>query len=285
MIDYIEFPRHACESLKKSSRETYYNTHFKYILHLLTYKNNAKIKYINSSCINNFSKPHYTNFVVNINGKNVIFDYSDHLNSIDEDSLNELPCFKFHYTSNLSNSHHPFPPMSFFDWNSYFKLISKRKNTKDFFLYRTHYYGRAINRRNMVKQNVLNIQNKSIKTDLVNQIDYFNDIYSASGNIIVPGAREDIVDRSHMQSFGLNCLVISPKIRGILPGNLQWISGEDYLEFDISSFENLNETLEFALTNPKICKEISENAFEKFYNTCTPLFLQKYILSKIDEKD
>ena len=243
-------------------KQKYYDIHFKYILNIFKYLN-YKIT---------FEKRPW--FTVTINGKDFLFDYADTSNPAET----TLPMFKLHCIEEKEGVI-PFSPVSFYDWELYYKLEKeiKYKHTGHI-SYRQRDYGTAIARRKEVRDILKALP--GIKTELCGQGQYWSEIKDCLVSIFVPGAFNNMLDRGHWQYMAFGSVTISPRLPEMLPfGNkltpyIHYVKCED-------DYSDLLDKIDFCRSNPMNCINISKNAKELFQEVGTPEALGKWIESRI----
>ena len=273
VIDNIIAPTRGSSKLGERRSVRYYRSHIRYPINLLSYPYN-NVQYVTGPNSLEFEEPIYNNnFFLTVNNQRILIDFSDHLKLLNVEE--DIPYFKFHVKENMSEYLNPFPPISFYDWKEFFyKLVKQdfQKNPrKGKIMFRSTPKGAAIERRREVHdilETHFRENRKMLLTNIVPQRRYFNDFKHTYLNVVIPGARKDMVDRSHMQCFGMGVPVVSPFLTTLLPYRAKWIPNEDYILIK-DDFSDLIERIEWAKDNPNIVQEVAKNAQRKFLKYCT----------------
>jgi hypothetical protein len=276
----IIFPSRASDSLWIGAAEQYYATHYAHVKNYLSYV--GKIDVINSDTTL-WDGRHNNNFHVDIDDKRVMFDYSDFdYNTVNFNDLSEnIKYFKIHTTKSSHPRCIPFPAMSFMDWNEYYQLKDSIKfNSYGKVFYKCRIYGGAIERRQYVMNELRRYKSAQVDYEFVDQSKYFSSFKNCRVNIIVPGARVDILDRTHMQSFALGIPVISSHITTILPFGEQWEPNVDYIQCS-NDFHDVVDILNKHKNDVEYLNYISNNCKKKFEKTCTPQRIKEWVLHNI----
>jgi hypothetical protein len=264
----IIFPGKACQSLVEIAQHAYYITHYEHVKNYLKHIDTISIiDDWDSTIATEFHNNNFATFVAN---QKVIFDYSDHLGTMDFNSLKEtVPYFKFHTTIGGDTRCIPFPPMSFPDWDAYYDLIDKiHYNPTGSIFYKCRIYGGAIERRTAVLDALKSYNGLPVDFDFVDQSEYFTSLNNCRINVIMPGSRIDILDRTHLQSFAFGIPVITPNITTLLPYNKIFEPNTDYIECSPDGSDIL-ELIEKYKDDKVYLDFISNNCKTKFAETCT----------------
>lgn len=272
----ITFPGLPSQRLVESAQEAYYITHYR---HVKNYLVDMGIMTVSDSDTTIENDEHNNNFIVDIDGKQVMFDYSDHDNIVNMDHLDKsIKYFKVHTTSISHPRCIPFPPMSFPNWSIYNILKDVVSyNPKGEIFYKCNSYGNAVERRGIVMEMLKNYDGVYVNFDIVTQVEYFLSMMNCRINVIVPGARKDILDRTHMQSFALGIPVISPFVTTLLPFGQQFEPNIDYIECK-PDFSDVIDLIERYKDDKEYLDFISKNCKTKFQYTCTPERVREWIL-------
>jgi len=245
--------------------QRYYNTHFKYVLNILKDLDcNIKLEPTNG-------------FVVTLNGKKVLFDYSD----THELVKCSIPVFKFHCRQETDNMF-CFPPTSFIEWKDYkdFFNIIKYKASGSLSM-RQRAYGNATERRERVK-NVLISNFSTIETRQMSQREYWLDINDCFLPVFVPGWCNNMIDRGHFQYMALGCCTISPRLPERLPFGHMFVPGIHYIECK-DDYSDVVELIKFYECFKETCIEIGNNAKALFIETSTPESIGQWIKEKLTQ--
>ena len=253
----------------------YYNTHVRYFRGLL---DSLKIPYILEGDIKT------TKFPVTIDDKRILIDFSDHPDYLDNwDSFDAY--FKYHYSHSLHggcNKVHPFAPISFYDWTQYRELAGRIKYTcaSNTILNMQQPYAGALERRTKVQQMLKSRYLNEVVTRPISQIDFWKKINDCLVHVFVPGARNDMVDRGHLQYLAFGCCTIAPPIIDVFPYNEQIKPDVHYIEC-AEDYSDLVEKIEWCKQHREFCICVGRAAKELFERTCTPQRLWDWILAKI----
>jgi hypothetical protein len=160
--------------------------------------------------------------------------------------------------------------MSFMNWSLYDEL--KRGvtyNPSGCGFYKCKVYGGAIERRMFVMDKLKNYHGLPIDYRVVDQRQYFKSFKNCRINIVVPGARNDILDRTHLQSFAFGIPVITPKLSTLLPFHKRFEPNVDFIECK-PDYSDLIDLIEKYKNNKSYLDFISNNCKNKFVETCSP---------------
>jgi hypothetical protein len=212
----------------------------------------------------------------------LLFDFSDHPNDFLSNWSEFDAYFKFHYVEDIHgdcSGIFPFAPVSFYDWGQYYSLkeqIHYSCNT-NVILNMQRPGGAATERRKFV-QKMLFGQYKSLAvTNTVSQVEYWKKINDCLVHVFVPGARNDMLDRGHMQYLAFGCCTIAPKIIDVLPYYGKLVPGIHYVECR-SDYLDLIDKIEWVRSNRTRAIEIGKNAKILFERSCEPDKLWNWIL-------
>jgi len=227
-----------------------------------------------------------TKFIAQINGKEAVFDFSDHPD-IRYDWLH-LPYFKFHYSKDRFKEFeniHPFAPISFYNWDQ-FRQLKKQivYKCKGLVLNMQEAKCNAFERRTKVQKMLLEKYDSDLVTEWKKpQVEYWRMINKCLVHVFVPGARNDMIDRGHIQYLALGCCTISPLITDELPYNNKLISSIHYIQCK-SDYSDLIEKVEWCKKNQATCVEIGKNACKLFEETSVPEKLWGWIIECLNKK-
>lgn len=218
-----------------------------------------------------------TYFSMQIDGRQVIFDYSDH----EPLGLYQLkaPCFKFHYNPRLHGkmtSVFPVGPMlDIIDismYEKFFSLCDERLYTcsSDTVINCQRAWLGARERRKHVQQMLVNKYGEQVDTTFTpGQELFWNKHRNCLLAVCVPGARNNMIDRGHYEQTALGVCVIAPPVDTHLPFNKKLVAGEHFLECS-PDYSNLIDIVEWARDNRDACRAIGENAYMLFRDHCRP---------------
>lgn len=260
----------------------YYAVHVMYFRYILDH---LKIPYVLKGLVGDggTSCPSMTKFLLQINDKRIVMDFSDHPDFLENwDSFDAY--FKFHYTDQHSvfEKIHPFAPVSFYDWDLYSKLglVIKYTCNSDFVLNMQRPGGSATERRIKVQEILKSKYGDRAHTHIIQQTPYWTKINDCLVHVFVPGARNDMIDRGHLQYLAFGCCTISPMITDILPYHKRVEPNVHYISCN-SDYSDLIEKIEWCKSNRNACIGIGLNAKNLFEDSCTPQKLWKWINDKI----
>ena len=268
----------------KGPKLLYYNTHVRYFRNILDF---LKIPYILEGSVGDEGTQHPcgTKFLVKIDDKRIVIDFSDHTDYLD--NWNSFDAyFKYHY-SHLQHDEcskiYPFAPVSFYKWSQYNKLASKIKYTcnSNVIINMQRPGGNATERRKLVQKMLRNeYRDRELLIHTTSQVKYWKKINECLVHVFVPGARNDMVDRGHTQYLAFGCCTIAPPIIDVFPHNEQIKPNLHYIEC-AKDYSNLIEKIEWCKRNRKACIRTGKRAKKLFERVCTPQKLWDWILTKI----
>ena len=225
-------------------------------------------------------------FVTKFDDKEVVFNFSDFY---EIPKVNEYKhYFKFHYSKEEHSKYenvYPFAPVSFYDWGKYKALKAKIKYTgnSNIILNMQRSYGDAVERRTSVQKILRERYGGTVKTNYtLPQVDYWKKINNCLVHIFVPGVRNDMIDRGHVQYMAFGCCTIAPPIADVLPYNGELVSGTHYIQCS-PDYSDLIDKVEWCKNNRERCVEIGNNAKRLFEQSCLPNRLWKWVLEKIND--
>jgi len=261
----------------------YYSAYVGYIKSILDYND---ISYKLEGVVNEgtVQYPTATKFLMKIDNKNIVIDYSDNLDYMS--NWHEFDAyFKFHYSKKKHSSFetiYPFTPISFYNWEQYELLEKEIKYTcnNDLVLNMQTPGGNALQRRTNV-QTLLKqtYENNVVLNGKEPQINFWKRINDCLVHVFVPGCRNNMIDRGHIQYLAFGCCTISPPLVDQLPymeitPMIHYIAcKEDY--------SDLVEKIEWVRENREKAIEIGRNAKELFQATSLPKKLWEYMEQKI----
>jgi len=247
----------------KYTEQRYYNIHFKYVLNILK----------ELEC--DISYEEVDGFVVRINKKTFLFDYSDTNIVVNT----ELPVFKFHCHEETDNVF-SFSPVSFHNWSQY-KIASEsiKYHAEGELSHRQRCYGNALQRR--VKLRAELIRNyDNVRLTQVSQIKYFHEIDTTYLAVFCPGWCNNMLDRAQFQYMGLGCCTVSPKIPEVLPFETRLEPGVHYICCK-DDYSDILDIIEEYKSKKEECIKIGQNAKELFQQTSVPRRLGEWIKKKL----
>jgi len=260
--------------------QRYYSIHIKYIFEMLRRIPGISISLVDIPYdINNVS------FTCYIDGKEVIFSFSDDNYKFEDnpasklDSITDIPIFKFHcgIANTFKSNVIPFAPVSFYDWDQYEKLQSIIRYKADGAIsMNQRVYGNAADRRNTIKQ--LLIQKIPINLDLsiIPQENYWKSIEHKAVSIHVPGYCNNMIDRGQLQLMAFGCCTISPNLPEMLPHFKQFIPDVHYIRC-AGDYSDLIEKIDWCKSHTNECVDIGNNAKTLFRTYFTPARIWEWI--------
>ena len=260
----------------KGPKISYYNSYvgyFKNILPedtLIIYSGEGKFNY----------------FVVTIDGKKIVVDFSNFHDIYEKQVQSGLPYLKFQYSINEHRRYsnvYAFTKISFFDWHQFFDLKKKIKYTcnSDKIISMQRPRGAAVGRRNYVQGFLKEKYGKDLITQFnKDQLVFWNTINDCLVHVCVPGARNDILDRGQLQAMAFGACTISPVIPDRLSWNFKLVPEFHYIACK-PDYSDLIEKIEWCRDNRSICVEIGQNAAKLFEGTSTPQRMWEWILEVI----
>lgn len=212
-------------------------------------------------------------FTIDIDKTTVFIDYSDHPR-IFKEGRQYNAYFKYHYTGEHEKLENVFPlaPVSFYDWDAFYGLRKKIKYMADtsIILNNQKPYGDAIERRILIQRLLKGRYGVLVETNcILPQSNYWKRINNCLVHVFVPGARNDMLDRGHIQYMAFGCCTIAPPIIDILPYYRKLIPGIHYIQVE-PDYSNLISKIEWCKNNRKKCVEIGHAAQELFDEVCAP---------------
>lgn len=265
-------------------KPSYYAAYVGYIRKLLEY-NGVSYTLHGTVNVGEVVSPTATKFLMRMDDKRIIIDYSDNLDYMP--SWNEFDgYFKFHYCSekhkHIKNAR-PFTPISFYDWNQYEKLKKEIMYTcnNDIVLNMQQPKANALKRRTYV-QTLLKqrYKNNVILHSNETQPEYWKRINNCLVHVFVPGCRNDMIDRGHLQYMAFGCCTIAPPIIDELPYDKKPIPGIHYIQC-LPDYSDLVEKIEWCRTHRNDCCVIGIQAKQLFEDSCTPKKLWTWIMRNV----
>jgi hypothetical protein len=250
---------------QKHIKPLYYDIHIRYMIEYCKAAG-CEVEFAGETSLDN------TTFMIYVDGKPVVVDFSD----FDILRIVELqhPCLKFHCSEKTLRTHPtvlPFPPVSFYNWQQYDMLnkVITYKCNSDIILCRQRPYAGALERRTKVQQMLKGIYGEKVKTDVIGQLNYWQEINNCLVAVFVPGARNDMLDRGHAQYMAFGCCTISPKVNDVLPKHQKLEPGVHYILCQ-DDYSDLAEQIEFVRHTRPLAAVIGSNAKDLFRSVCLP---------------
>lgn len=246
--------------------QRYYKYHYTFFLKLFEYAG-LNIEFCPSTEID------AVRFTVNIDGKEVLIDFSDHLQLLPEVEKYGY-CFKSHYdyyTCHCYGNIFPFTPITFHNWDNYynFKDKIKYKCNNNLILNNQKAYCGAKVRRLFVQDLLKKKYGNDVDFSITDKETFYKKINNCLVAICVPGARNDIIDGGQLQRMAFGCCTISPILRAVGSYYKQLSPWVHYIPVK-QDYLDLIEKIEWCKDNKGKCIEIGNNAKEFFAETYIP---------------
>jgi len=245
-----------------NSGQRYYPIHYKYLLSIFTYLN-CDITFRENLDIDS------TSFFVIINNEKFIIDFAD---SSEYRKLgNGEPIFKFHTKKEDLDKVIPFPPVSFYNWEEFYKLEKEIKYNPENMIVsnRQRAYAGALERRTKVQTSLKALLVPAfLRTDIITQEDFWKEVNEIGLSICIPGQNNNMVDRGQIQLMSFGCCTVSPYLPEQLPFGLSFDDCYWKMKDDYSDLIPLIQ--EYPKNSSSVYKKIGDNAKELFMKTCTP---------------
>jgi len=242
--------------------QRYWNIHYKYLLSIFTYLN-CDITFRENLDIDS------TSFFVIINNEKFIIDFAD---SSEYRKLgNGEPIFKFHTKKEDLDKVIPFPPVSFYNWEEFYKLEKEIKYNPENMIVsnRQRAYAGALERRTKVQTSLKALLVPAfLRTDIITQEDFWKEVNEIGLSICIPGQNNNMVDRGQIQLMSFGCCTVSPYLPEQLPFGLSFDDCYWKMKDDYSDLIPLIQ--EYPKNSSSVYKKIGDNAKELFMKTCTP---------------
>lgn len=225
-------------------------------------------------------------FSFSLNEKQIVVDTAD---STDISLvLSEVLYFKYHYNSEAHyhiKNVYPLGSMlispGILDlYKNYYSLIETDfyNSSNNLILCKQRPYGKAVQRRKLVQEKLSKAFGNQFdeKFERNNKPTHWKAMSKCLVTVCVPGARNDMIDRGHMEAMGLGVCVIAPPITDVLAGWKFISPGVHYVECE-SDYSNIVETVQWCQHNRDACQEIGNNAKKLFSQFYTPENYWKWI--------
>jgi len=282
----MDFSKNMHIQFPINNGQRYYKIHYEFV-HRVFEAGSAQIELKQIPMVNT------SNFKCKIDGKDVIFCFSDDNNSfgINDPELNNIPVFKFHYgQGNLfGNNVFPFSPISFHNWNEYYEMEKEiNYQCSGVILNNQRAYGGAVDRRNNVRGILFKEFGSRVDFSLTDQKSYWRKINSALVSIHVPGFCNNMLDRAQLQMMAFGCCTISPYLYEIVPYGAEDgskpMSLQPWLHYIRckDDYSDLVEKIKWCESNKNKCVEIGQNAKRAFLHFLTPWNLCRDINSIVN---
>lgn len=269
---------------KEGSNKRYYDNFVGYFRKILDY-NRIPYQLEGSVNVGEVVFPTATKFLMLLNGKRIVIDFSDNVIHM-PDWVNFDAYFKYHYTKSVQgecSTIYPFAPVSFYDWKKY-EVLQKEieyKCNSNIILNMQRPGGNASKRRNKVRDMLSRCyQELAVLQPKDDQETYWRRINNCLTHVFVPGCRNNMIDRAHLQYLAFGCCTIAPPISDELPYEGVLEPGVHYVQCS-ETYDDLINKIEWCMDHRKECRKIGENSKALFQRCCTPKRLWEWILEKI----
>ena len=269
----VEFPKVAGGLPRRSMFARYYEVYYRF--HLNTLKHlGANITYVGDTSIGD------ARYTMKLDGQEMAIDYSVHLDMAP--NYERYPYyFKTHYSEGVHDAEtnmYAFSPISFYDWDEYYALEKQVEYTasSNLILNRQRPHLNALKRRNVVQARLKQRYGDQVAIDVVKQKEFWRDAARCLVSVCVPGSRNDMLDRGHIQFLGLGVCTICPYLINYLPGGGTLQPGVHYVQC-ADDYSDLEDQIEWCRNNRDACVEIGRNAKKLFMERFTPEPLWHYV--------
>jgi hypothetical protein len=239
--------------------QRYWNIHYNYVLQIFQNLNyDISYNFVGDA------------FIVNINGKDYLFDYADSYEKL----ITCLPTFKFHARTNDTFI---FPSVSFDSWNLYESLNThiKYNPNRECIGNRQRPYGNAKDRRNAVRKLLIDKFGKKVKTEPeLAQMDFIAEKIKL--HVHVPGWCNNMADRATLQMFAVGTPVITTNIPDLRIDGKTWDGCYIQCKDDYSDLLDIIDNVK-----DKELLKVSEASKEAFRLNCTPKAIDQYLKTVI----
>ena len=246
-------------------KRLYFEVHIKYVHNILTF--------LGLPCTLS-GKTDDNAFVLQVNETPILIDFSNFLPLV-RDPAKYPFYFKFQYCSSTHQKFSnvfSFTKVSFQFWERFYQLSDKIKYSgeSNVILNMQLVHQGARERRDFVQKMLKAKYGSGVVTNVVlDQVEYWNRINNCLVHVFVPGARNDILDRGHIQYLAFGCCTIAPPIVDELSFNQKLIPGKHYVCCK-PDYSDLIDKIEWCKRNRKKCRIIGANAKKLFWETSVP---------------
>lgn len=211
--------------------------------------------------------------IFKIGNLKIMFDYQD-FKELHSNYKNADIILKTQYTDNLIKykNVYPWSQVSFMDWKKYEQYNTEIKYTanSNIIINAQKPYGNAKQRRIRVSSILKEKYNNNvIISPSYTQDDFFKLVNNCLVYVHVSGYSNNMIDRSHVQMFGLGCCVITTEIPNIFPNKKKPIPGVHYIKCK-NDYSDVIEIIEWCKKNRNECVKIGNNAKILFEESLTP---------------
>jgi hypothetical protein len=241
--------------------QRYYSIHYEYVLNIFKY---LKCNVVFEEGLDVDS----TSFKCLINDQVFIFDFAD---SSEYRKLGDEPIFKFHTRREDLDKVIPFPPVSFYDWDQYYRLEKEIVYNSENMIVsnRQRPYAGALERRTKVQNDLRALLVPAfLKTDIVPQEQFWGEVNEVGVFISIAGQNPFMIDRAPLQLMAFGCCVLSATIPEMLPFGLSFENCYWRMQDDYSDLVPLIQ--EYPKSSSSLYQRIGDRAKVLFKKTCTP---------------
>lgn len=213
-----------------------------------------------------------------IGDKQIMFDYyDDNFVGLDKKYTIADFCFKTQHTEEtIHKKVSAWSQISFMNFDQI--PVTNYQASGNLILNNQKCYGRATTRRSHVQSLLKNRYGKNLNTTIYSQMDFYRLVNSCLTYVHVPGYRNNMIDRAHVQMFALGCCIITTYIPTLFPNGLRPIAGIHYVKC-ADDYSDLCEQIEWIRNNKNEAIAIGQNAKELFANSLTPDAISKHIVT------
>ena len=260
--------------------QKYYGAHYKFLLNIFEFMD-LDIK------LCDLEPSPSGGFVIMIDDKRVLIDFSNFLQPVDEDKDIDI-YFKYEYPIDYRGQYknmYPMGKISFHDWGDYFKLreVIKYNCNTDVVLNNQRARHGAQERRLHVRKMLQDEYSGLVDVEITGKNEFWEKINSCLASVCVPGQRNDILDRGQFQYMAFGACTLSPRINIVLPYMKPLEPWKHYIKC-ADDYSDLIEKIEWCKEHRAQCVEIGNNAKKLFYETCIPSAIWAWMEGIITKK-
>lgn len=220
-------------------------------------------------------------FLAQIAGRAVMFDF-DNFPALTDAEYGHPCVFKFHTEDGMPANIHAFPPVSFYDWPRFHALADRMtyapEASRVLCRQKAHQGRREDPDRVQAR---LDVQSRlqgafGAATEIIGQVEYWMEAGAALVHVFVPGARNNMLDRGHAQWLAFGGCSLAPPIDTLLPFGKRLVPDVHYVQC-AGDYSDLEDRVEWCLTNRDACHVIGRNAKALFRETSTPARIWRWV--------
>lgn len=226
-----------------------------------------------------------TLFSMEVDGQQVLVDYSDHEPLSDYQT--GISYLKFHYHPELHGQYENiFPVGPMLDlpdlalYQHFFNLTDQQIYTcnNDLVLNCQRPYQNALRRRKMVQHLLRTHYGDKADTSFKRngQAHFWEKHRNCLVAVCVPGARNNMLDRGQYEQMALGVCTISPHLRTTLPYFAKPVPGVHYLRCK-DDYSDLTALIEWCKQHRNECRRIGQNAHKFFLENSMPIRYWQWI--------